>query len=353
MPPATLTRQQKRLIRTYALDRERLQGNDVTKVRLLSSGDARAYCADGDSYLIDPIAVLLEEAQKPKSSERGILVCPPTRIKNLQKWWGTIGGAVDSKELRFSILLFDRIVLPRCINSNIERRPDEVFLEQTGILRRPEYTFKRLDLIKAFVRAQSQAFIDLDKLEPGQWSLSQGLTSLLLQAKLLEPNVGALVELYRAIPIPDKDVPLTEILEFKRRRNHELQNLRSELDGFIAAINQAEDKEAELQKRVESVDAACADALRISSEWKFPVRLANFKASFEIRPFVTAIAGASAYRIGTAHRLGACAAILAGIGGAVAASTPSLKLAGDFGWRGLRPRVSPYRYVYKFHKELF
>jgi hypothetical protein len=62
LPPATLTRDQKRLIRTYALDRERLTGYDVIRVRLLSSGDARAYCADGYTYLIDPIDILLAEA---------------------------------------------------------------------------------------------------------------------------------------------------------------------------------------------------------------------------------------------------------------------------------------------------
>jgi hypothetical protein len=39
-----------------------MNGNDVARVRLLPSGDARAYCADGYTYLIDPIDVLLAEA---------------------------------------------------------------------------------------------------------------------------------------------------------------------------------------------------------------------------------------------------------------------------------------------------
>jgi len=39
-----------------------LKGNDVIRIPLLSSGDARAYCAHGYLYLIDPIAVLLAEA---------------------------------------------------------------------------------------------------------------------------------------------------------------------------------------------------------------------------------------------------------------------------------------------------
>jgi hypothetical protein len=49
------------LFATHALARERSKGNAVAKVRLLSSGEARAYCPDGYSYLFDPIAVLLAE----------------------------------------------------------------------------------------------------------------------------------------------------------------------------------------------------------------------------------------------------------------------------------------------------
>ena len=60
--PKAMNRHQKRLVRTYALQRERANGNDVVRVRLIADGDARAYCADGDTYLIDPITVLLEEA---------------------------------------------------------------------------------------------------------------------------------------------------------------------------------------------------------------------------------------------------------------------------------------------------
>jgi hypothetical protein len=62
-----MTRAEKRLVRTYARDRERLKGEDVVRVRLLS-GDARAYCADGYTYLIDPVAVLLAEVQSRRTA---------------------------------------------------------------------------------------------------------------------------------------------------------------------------------------------------------------------------------------------------------------------------------------------
>ena len=65
-----MTRRQRELVRAYALARKRRKGEDIIKVRLLSTGDARAYCADGYSYLIDPISELLTEATSAKEGER-------------------------------------------------------------------------------------------------------------------------------------------------------------------------------------------------------------------------------------------------------------------------------------------
>jgi hypothetical protein len=56
-----MTRSQKTFIRAYAVWRERRKGSDVREVRLLMSGDVRAYCADGCTYLVDPISVLWAE----------------------------------------------------------------------------------------------------------------------------------------------------------------------------------------------------------------------------------------------------------------------------------------------------
>jgi hypothetical protein len=304
---------------------------------------------------------------KPKPPRRGLIVSAPFEIKGSSLTVRSFN--LDPQELRFSLLLFDQIVWPRMpippmpppppggypeqaamISTSHSR--DEEFLEWAGFLTRPNYTFIG-DLAQGVAKMQIQAFADHDAREPGQWSLAQGENSFFLHDKLLEPDAGALLELQRAIPIPDKDVPLNEVLEFKRRRNDELQRLRAALDGFLETINQAEDKEAELQKHIATIDAACADALRVSHEWQFPVRLTNFKTSFDLRPFVTAAGGVAAYGVGIERGLPASAAILAGIGGAVLATAPALKLAGDFGWRGLKRRLGPYRYVYQFHNELF
>lgn len=287
---------------------------------------------------------------KAKPPKLGLVVSPPIEIQGTSLHIRM--RFLDPQELRFSILLWDNLVWPLSRVIHLSGGPDEAFLESAGILTRPEYTFSG-DVAQGMARTHIQAFMDLDVREPGRWALAQGENSLLLKDLLLEPDTGALLELTRAIPVPDKDVPLNDVLEFKQRRVDELRRLRSELDTFVAAVSQAEDKEAELRAHIATVDAACADALRVSREWQFPVRLTNFKASVELRPIVTAVAGVSIFGLSTISGLAASAAVLAGIGGAVAATAPALKLGADFGWRGLKRRLGPYRYVYQFHNELF
>jgi hypothetical protein len=146
---------------------------------------------------------------------------------------------------------------------------------------------------------------------------------------------------------------LSEILEFKQKRHDELQLLRTEIDTFFMVLEAADDKSAALNECLGKIDAACADAIRVGKEWQFPIRLSNLKASFELRPFVTLGSGMVAFASGQTLGLPTTASLLAGLGGAAAATAPALKLGGDFGWRGLRPTQGPYRYVSQYHRELF
>lgn len=200
---------------------------------------------------------------------------------------------------------------------------------------------------------QIAAFRDYDQKEPGKWAFAQGENSFLLKDGDLVEGKGALIELHRAIPIPDRNVPLNEILEFKRKRHDELQLLRTEIDTFFAALEAADDKSAALSECAAKIDAACTDAIRVGKEWQFPIRLSNLKASIELRPFVTLAGGIAAFTSGQTLGLPATAALLAGLGGAAAVTAPALKLAADFGWRGLRPTHGPYRYISQYHSELF
>ena len=164
---------------------------------------------------------------------------------------------------------------------------------------------------------------------------------------------GLGLELIEAIPLPDKDVPLNEILEFKLKRNDEFVALRTELDSIGSALNSAENSASELQRAVGHIDKACADALRVCGEWQFPVRLSNQKMALDLKPFEILAGGVAGVFIASALPMSTTQIVLGGLGGAVAGAKSAFKITGDIGLQSIRRRRSPFAYVAHAHKELF
>jgi hypothetical protein len=285
---------------------------------------------------------------KPK---RGLIVSCPMAIDGARL---TIkSSSLDPQELRSSLLYFDKLAWPT--NKAIHvggSGPDVDFLSAAKVLELPHVTLIGSFGVEAVVFAQAQALRDLDEKNPGTWAIAQGENSLLVKNGTLTDKGGLALELYRAVPVPDKDVPLNEILEFRLKRYDELQALRNEIDRLVSEINASEDPKATIEDVLYRIDRECSAAIRVCSEWQFPVRLSSLKTSFDLKPFAMVRDGLGAYVGATA--LGTTAVLTAAlVGAAAAAATVSLKITPDFGWRGLKDRSSPYRYVSRFHKELF
>jgi hypothetical protein len=154
-----------------------------------------------------------------------------------------------------------------------------------------------------------------------------------------------------AIPVPDKDVPLNEVLEFRLKRYDELEALRQELDKIAIQISTANDKEIELKNNFSAIDDACANAIRVSHEWQLPVRLANLKANVAVQTNIGALIATGVF--GYMNDLSVTATALSAVGVFAASGGPTLKLESGIQWEGLRRKVGPYRYVYQYHRELF
>jgi len=294
------------------------------------------------------------ESKRRKASDpnygqpkRGLVISAPLEIQGTSLRMKSPN--LDPQELRFALLFWDRLAWPSSRMLHLPSGPDEQFLETAGVLVRPSVTFMG-DMAQGMAMTQIAAFKQFDQNEPGMWALAQGENSFLLRDGDLEVDKGAFIELYRAVPVPDRDMPLNDILEFKQKRRDELLLLRNEIDNIFFELNTANSGAAELANHVATIDAACADAIRVSKEWQFPVRLSNIKASIELRPFATLAGAIAGYTAAGALSLPITSSILAG---AASATAPALKIASDFGWRGLRPRQGPYRYVSQFHDELF
>lgn len=275
----------------------------------------------------------------------GLVISPPVTISGTSIHLKSTN--LDPQELRFSLLFWDRLVWPSSRAVYIAGGPDADFLEDAGILSRPDYT-NYGDVASGIKLGFFQALKDLDRAEPGRWALSQGENSLLIQDPDIVPEGGAIISLCRAIPVPQRDVPLAEILEFKERRGGELLILRHKLDSFVERITKAENKDAETARCVKEIEQACSDLMAVGREWQLPFQLSDFSATFSA-DVVRMLEGATAATglstlLATGIPLGAAAA--AGAAGSL------IKLERSIKFRSIRAPLSPFRYSYLAHKEL-
>lgn len=284
----------------------------------------------------------------PKDAgQRGLVVSPPLEIDGTRLRMKS--SALDPQELRFALLFWDKLVWPSSRVIYIDGGPDEEFLTGAGVLSRPDYTFNG-DGATGIALGQIKAFNDLNAREPGAWSLAHGENSFQWKDGFLEEDTGTLVELHRAIPIPKHDVPLPEILEFRHRRRAELLLLRHEMDSFVAEIEKAGDKEDALKHRLGELDKACADLLKVGKEWRFPVNLSDFKASFSFNLAKAVRDGAGAWLAATQAGVPMELATVAAVAGVAGAADVTVK--GDLGLRAMRRPMSPYKYAYRIQQEL-
>jgi hypothetical protein len=141
----------------------------------------------------------------------------------------TMRASLDPQELRSHLLFWDRLIHPITVPGQTSS-PEEDFLIDAKILERkvpPVDPIQKLGAINHIYGVVS-VFDDLNAREPGRWSLAEPKLSQYLDAFLksqqparIEPDRGVLIQLFDCIPVPDQDVPLADILDFKRKRQDE------------------------------------------------------------------------------------------------------------------------------------
>ncbi|NPU64061.1 hypothetical protein HL667_03525 [Bradyrhizobium sp. 83012] len=265
-----------------------------------------------------------------------------------------VSASIEPQQLRYALLFWDKIVWPSNNLIFAAGNEDSAFLETTKILERPRHEFaSTTDPAEPFVRSQLQEFQKRDNKDREVWDLCQNTAVLLASVSDATHPGGMGIELIRAIPVPDKDVPLNEILEFKRKRHAEFVALRAEIDTLAARLNSTSNPDTDLQQLIKHIDKACADALRVSSEWQFPVRLSNKKMALDLKPFeliaggLGGLLGADYFNMSTSQE------ILAGIVGTAAAAKSIVKFTSDIGLQSIRRPRSPFSYIAYAHSELF
>ncbi|MFG0496689.1 DUF6236 family protein [Pseudomonas sp. YQ_13] len=276
-----------------------------------------------------------------RADHRGLVIQTPI---TLTPYSCTTGEGLDPQELRFALLFWDKILWPTG-NFDFGTTNDTDFLVGAGVIERPE--FRRSGSLEEWILgAHFGIYQKMEELEPGAWSMSFGENSLFLQGFPLDFGQGAQVELTRAIPIPQRDTPLEDILRFKERRKDELINFRTHIEGLSEAIATSLAPTEEFLKCVKEVGDACSDLQKVGRDFQFPMHLSTFRPSLNLRPrLVGKVMGAWSTGLPMGLEIATLSAAATGIHEAVRIKT-------DFRLRSFRAPVSPYRYAYSLNKEL-
>ena len=182
------------------------------------------------------------------------------------------------------------------------------------------------------------------------WSLENGTNSIKTNQFSTAFNNGTQIELHRCIPIPDKSVPLPEILEFRQRRRDELLLFRQHIESLAKDIDRSSDSIEELKKVKRNVDEFCSDLVKDTREWQFPLQLSTFEASLNFN-LKKAIGTASV----TWEKLKSFELpdTQAALGAIAAAAGSQIHLKQCFEYRGLRRPRSPFKYAYSIQEQFF
>ncbi len=274
------------------------------------------------------------------SSKRGLVISPPVEIKDNSLFIRSSG--IDPQELRFYLLFWDKLEFPQNNLFHFASTPDVSFLEHEGILTRTVIdTYSHSgDFASLFHEMHVKSFKDLDRAEPGVWSLARGENSISFSSEDLEENRGILFKLYSAIPVPDKDVPLQDVLDFRERRKPEQLALRIYLEELYQKVQQDPDVDLSLNTQISNLELALQDHTKASKEANFALRLTDLKIKIDYQEVIknTAIH----YMTGIHLPL----AITAGIVG-------SISIEKGFGFKNRTSAGGPFEYVSSYNADLF
>ncbi|MCF6439521.1 DUF6236 family protein [Pseudoalteromonas luteoviolacea] len=225
--------------------------------------------------------------------KRGIIITPNYKV--LDSGGLQLTGDVEAVNLRKYLLFWDEIDYPVNDMIHISGGPDIEFLIQEGIATSTEVRFQRMEAHEnglLFLASQMVAFEQNNKAEDKEWSIAQPTQKLIVPQEYSKKQGCLEFELYNAVQIPTADVPLSEVVEFKMRRNAELLALRDSMDSIVDQIMSSQDIPKRKNKALNKLHRDLNDFNRVMKETKFQ-RVKRSLTSVATDPWF-AVAGAGA-----------------------------------------------------------
>lgn len=199
------------------------------------------------------------------NTKRGIVISPPFTV--LGDAQIRVGGSPDSADLRKYLLYWDKIDYADNNLISISPNEDIAYLMEAKVATRTKVYFSGQHILddRLFIAAQQEAFNRHNEQSPGAWSIAQLSDKL----SFVEADFKQCIEfeLYNMLPVPESDVSLPDILEFKARRADELLSLRHYLDEMYQQIIGAADVPRERNSQIGKLEQSLVNVDRTLDEF--------------------------------------------------------------------------------------
>jgi len=178
-----------------------------------------------------------------------------------------LGPAFDIPRIRRNLLYWDKLDLPDNPVIACALPPEAKFLVDEGVLLKSPSPPWKGGMITPEVWSESnlEVWRQHDAREPGRWAMGQKSPSWTLPIEQPETRVVA-VELFNVLPQPDDTVPLEAVYEFKKKRNDELQVLRSHLDQLYQEIIDSHDIPHARNAAIDDLERSLNDLNKVANE---------------------------------------------------------------------------------------
>lgn len=268
---------------------------------------------------------------------RGLIVWPGLIFDGES---GHLEEPADQQQIRAWLLFWDRLALPWTGYIGVEWGSDVDYLIKRRIAKERNVPIhagtKGVDL-------RESRFWLFEKLEEeGQGTWAIGTSSETDDATSTLPGRGLRVKLCNAVPVPNVDVPIDEVLSFKRKSRDEHLALMGHLDEAYLSVMSDPDRPVSEQVAFEKLAADLRSILRRTEEHGFTYRLMDIAADFNL---VAA---------------GVAASLSAGLGqhwsnivGNSVLAGASVSIGKTVGIVKSTPSASPFRYVTSYNQKLF
>lgn len=201
--------------------------------------------------------------------KRGIVITPNYDVSDIPNAL-EMKGSTDAIELRKYLLFWDKIDYPD--NNLISYAPSEdiKFLIEQGIAQSTRVQFQSASSSPLlFLTAQMATYEENNKAKDEEWSIAQPTANLIIPEQYAKQQGCIEFELYNAFQIPDAEVPIADVLDFKLKREAELLALRDSMDTIVNHIINTHDIPKSKTKALNKLHRDLNDFNRVMSETKF------------------------------------------------------------------------------------